>query len=249
MKRRGFTLIELLVVIAIIAILAAILFPVFAQAREAARKTACINNVKQIGVGVMMYTQDYDEKLPILGVLAEGRGRWMWQIIPYIKNQQVFTCPHTPRNAYDGTQWTDRTGYGWAEHLWATGNTYSTPQADGVGLAEVRKPADTICLGDTGFDAAPGWAMYRRDPRDTSVTSDSRPGYYPQFRHNLLTSRNFTDTSNSSVRQLPVDGRCTFAFLDGHAKSLTPGQAFVRATTEDGTTLTGGDQWLLWNLY
>lgn len=249
MKRKGFTLIELLVVIAIIAILAAILFPVFAQARESARKTACVNNVKQISTGVMMYTQDYDEKLPILGISTELRGRWMWQIIPYVKNSQIFTCPHTPRNAYDGSQWTDRTGYGWAEHIWATGNTYGTVQADGVALAEIRKPADTIAIGDTGFDGAPGWAMYRRDPRDTSVSSDPRPGYYAQFRHNLARSRNFTDTQFNVVRQMPIDGRCTFAFLDGHAKSLTPGQAFQTAATEDGTTLTGGNQFVLWNLY
>ena len=64
--RRGFTLIELLVVIAIIAILAAILFPVFAQAREKARQTACVSNMKQIGIGVTMYAQDYDEKMPLL---------------------------------------------------------------------------------------------------------------------------------------------------------------------------------------
>ena len=64
MSRRGFTLIELLVVIAIIAILAAILFPVFAKAREKARQTSCLSNVKQLGLGLMMYAQDYDEKLP-----------------------------------------------------------------------------------------------------------------------------------------------------------------------------------------
>ncbi len=64
MKKRGFTLIELLVVIAIIAILAAIIFPVFAKAREKARQTTCVNNLKQIGNGIMMYTQDYDEMFP-----------------------------------------------------------------------------------------------------------------------------------------------------------------------------------------
>ena len=247
MKRRGFTLIELLVVIAIIAILAAILFPVFAQAREAARRTACVSNMKQLSLGISMYTQDNDERLPILGVLAEGRGRWMWQVMPYIKNRQVFTCPHTPRNAYDGSQWTDRTGYGFAEHLW--GNNYSTPAADGIALAQVAKPADTIALGDTGFDGAPGWAMYRRDPRDTSVTSDPRPGYYAQFRHNATATRPMTDTGFNTVRQLPVDGMCSFAFLDGHAKALKPGAAFQRAATEEGRALTGGDQFILWNLF
>src|SRR3954469_8157623 len=94
-RRRAFTLIELLVVIAIIAILAAILFPVFAQAREAARKTQCLSNVKQIMTGILMYAQDYDEQLPQgtrAGVCINattgvaGAGRWMHQIHPYVKN-------------------------------------------------------------------------------------------------------------------------------------------------------------------
>ncbi len=248
MKRRGFTLIELLVVIAIIAILAAILFPVFAQAREAARRTACVSNMKQLSLGISMYTQDNDEKLPIVGVIAEGRGRWMWQVMSYVKNQQVFTCPHAPRNAYNGTQWTDRTGYGWAEHLWAASG-YATPAADGHSLAAISKPADTIAIGDTGFDGAPGWAMYRRDPRLTTFTTDPRPGYYAQFRHAMTATRTIRDTGSNVNRQLPIDGMCSFAFLDGHAKAMKPGQAFARAATEDGRALTGDDQYLLWNLF
>ena len=94
MKRRGFTLIELLVVIAIIAILAAILFPVFARAREKARQSSCASNVKQIGLAVAMYVQDYDETLPmgIAGVpptiftISET-------LNPYIKNEQIWQCP------------------------------------------------------------------------------------------------------------------------------------------------------------
>src|ERR1700709_463295 len=73
-RRRGFTLIELLVVIAIIAILAAILFPVFAQAREAARQSSCLSNMKQLGTGMYMYTQDYDEVLPGNDTIEEGYG-------------------------------------------------------------------------------------------------------------------------------------------------------------------------------
>src|SRR6478672_5615788 len=110
--RRAFTLIELLVVIAIIALLAAILFPVFARARENARKSSCANNLKQIGLGVAQYSQDYDEILPRQWYANNGnsvgyepggapRTRWMDVIFPYVKSQQVFTCPsHTSNQSY-----------------------------------------------------------------------------------------------------------------------------------------------------
>jgi len=95
-RRNAFTLIELLVVIAIIAILAAILFPVFAQAREKARQTACLSNLKQIGVALIMYQSDYDSQYPPsqLGT-APLIVSWPTMIQPYIKNEQVFVCPST----------------------------------------------------------------------------------------------------------------------------------------------------------
>src|SRR6056297_580676 len=95
--QRGFTLIELLVVIAIIAILAAILFPVFARAREKARQASCLSNAKQLGLGFMMYVQDYDERLPAVYVwLPEGY--WAQLIYPYVENHQVYQCPSAPKD-------------------------------------------------------------------------------------------------------------------------------------------------------
>ena len=101
-RRRGFTLIELLVVIAIIAILAAILFPVFARAREKARQTSCLSNIKQLGLGFIMYSQDYDEMHPTMywipvdgyddGVSRDGITTYS-ALMPYIMNAQVFQCP------------------------------------------------------------------------------------------------------------------------------------------------------------
>jgi prepilin-type N-terminal cleavage/methylation domain-containing protein/prepilin-type processing-associated H-X9-DG protein len=99
--RRGFTLIELLVVIAIIAILAAILFPVFAKAREKARQTSCLSNVKQIGLAVLSYAQDYDEMYPRAAAGASGTPRtYYFQILtPYIKNKQIWKCPSIPSSS------------------------------------------------------------------------------------------------------------------------------------------------------
>lgn len=97
MKRMGFTLIELLVVIAIIAILAAILFPVFAQARESAYASTCLSNVKQTGLAYLMYAQDYDETVPLLYRQDDGAklgATWIDAVQPYTKNFGVFVCPN-----------------------------------------------------------------------------------------------------------------------------------------------------------
>jgi prepilin-type N-terminal cleavage/methylation domain-containing protein/prepilin-type processing-associated H-X9-DG protein len=115
MTRRypGFTLIELLVVIAIIAILAAILFPVFARAREKARQTACLSNVKQLSLAVMMYTQDYDEMLIPSRQWSGGTPPptaliWPAYLAPYVKNTQIFICPSAGATSQYGETWAAR---------------------------------------------------------------------------------------------------------------------------------------------
>lgn len=97
----GFTLIELLVVIAIIAILAAILFPVFARAREKARTASCQSNLRQIGTAMHMYAQDYDERFPGHGYDAIIQTVWPIVLLPYTKNQQIFHCPSGPSYAHN----------------------------------------------------------------------------------------------------------------------------------------------------
>ncbi len=100
--RLAFTLIELLVVIAVIAILAAILFPVFAQAREKARSASCASNEKQLALGILQYTQDYDESYPLYcGFWEDAYGPWDYQIFPYVHSAAVYRCPDDSSVAND----------------------------------------------------------------------------------------------------------------------------------------------------
>src|SRR5947209_8324637 len=116
-RTHGFTLIELLVVIAIIAILAAILFPVFARARSKARQAVCLSNMKQLGTGLMIYAQDWDETLPINDYIGNGLApligwrdpragdSWCSGIYPYVKNNQIYVCPEAVEHPDPTSPW------------------------------------------------------------------------------------------------------------------------------------------------
>jgi prepilin-type N-terminal cleavage/methylation domain-containing protein/prepilin-type processing-associated H-X9-DG protein len=154
MKRAGFTLIELLVVIAIIAILAAILFPVFARARENARKSTCQSNLKQIGMGLMQYCQDYDECYPDAryGSNPSPYPLIYEALVPYLKNNMIWICPSkggiqrggttSPLN-YNGRTFPVYPNYGWNSSLAARS------------MAEVTAPAETAAVADCSH---PLWA-------------------------------------------------------------------------------------------
>ncbi len=126
-KRRGFTLIELLVVIAIIAILAAILFPVFAKAREKARQTACLNQTKQLGLGLLQYNSDYDEKFPSGNVYANCPGQgWAGEIYSDVKSTAIYKCPDDPNTGPAGGDPTAPYVYSYGFNKNAAGVTQAT---------------------------------------------------------------------------------------------------------------------------
>lgn len=213
-SRRGFTLIELLVVIAIIAILAAILFPVFAKAREKARQSSCLSNLKQIGLAFMQYAQDYDERLPTdwitlpPGVAWTDRYSWRAMISPYMKSTQIFSCP-SDSYVYSGAlaglcqngEGIIPGSYGDNTVHWA-GAAPSPPGTTYCKLGQIALPAQLILAGDSTGGS-----------HQISYQSDTL---------------GFVRTDAGALRH--NDG-ANYCFADGHAKWLKP------SAIEDTTAL------------
>ena len=162
---QGFTLIELLIVIAIIALLAAMLFPVFARARENARRTSCQSNLKQIGLGLLQYVGDYDDKMPASaygGVAADSNNttayKWMDAIFPYVKSEQLFVCPSDSGAEYiynkniPAGQTSQKYGsYGQNGAYRDTGDNQTPPRSAAylISLSAIPSAAATVWATDT----------------------------------------------------------------------------------------------------
>ena len=201
-KSTGFTLIELLVVIAIIAILAAILFPVFARARENARRSSCSSNLKQIGLGMMQYLQDYDETFPV-AISGSEDTNWANTIQPYVKSYQILQCPsesNGPELSYGqwglSDYWVNRYVCGWK---------YGPNYAEvGIKQAQLNASALVVLLGDGAkIDANP------------TCGDTGRPGY------NCFDTIHNNNTGNQYPQTRHLDG-ANYAFADGHVKWLKP---------------------------
>lgn len=218
-RKKAFTLIELLVVIAIIAILAAILFPVFARARENARRAACLSNLKQIGLATMMYTQDYDESYPYALTLIPTdantpggiwfAGIWAWQqvLYPYDKSMQVTVCPSgVATNPY-------QFNYGANLLLIQYGHSPIPPPAPKK-LSTVQAPASTYMFTDAG--------VYGMSPSGQVVAATvANNQYFPGTGDAGTTNCTQTDSFMSSDCQSGRHfGGVNVTFADGHVKWL-----------------------------
>jgi prepilin-type N-terminal cleavage/methylation domain-containing protein/prepilin-type processing-associated H-X9-DG protein len=215
-KRRswqpGFTLIELLVVIAIIAILAAILFPVFAQAREKARQATCISNLKQAGLAMLAYSQDYDEMiLPRRTDTRPLSTNWRILVYPYTKSADIFTCPSNPdknspaADPGNGPEPTQKTSYScngidWTPPMdWFGGTPPMARAGRNKSMAAVARPAECIMISE-----------------QRGVPSTTSPTGKVGFSYLVMEYPNFGDYVWGH------SGMPNYLFADGHVKAMKP---------------------------
>ena len=210
--RKGFTLIELLVVIAIIAILAAILFPVFARARENARRASCSSNLKQIGLGLMQYAQDYDEALPIIWYnIPGGTTYWMDQVQPYVKSYQLFKCPSDSRGITPALNNGD-SSYG--ANMGGWGEPSGSPK--GPPISQATKPGplagiDSVSTTVFALDAN----KFEHSTRWNDVAAPDTGGTNLLSINTTVNPR--TTTANDAERHLET---LNILWCDGHVKTM-----------------------------
>jgi prepilin-type N-terminal cleavage/methylation domain-containing protein/prepilin-type processing-associated H-X9-DG protein len=227
----AFTLIELLVTIAIIAILAAILFPVFARARENARRASCMSNLKQIGLGIMQYTQDYDERVPSNYVKLKSDGsqiRWWPDLLqPYVKSYQVFVCPsdsdpmsyHFDRAPGDPT------------NLVISYSPNGVITCSAADMASLHFPAVSNSTPPVLYAGLSQSIVAIAEPSTTILIADMKQ---PTAPYNIANC-NQTDLGDDSTREVParhLDG-ADFLFCDGHVKWLKHSQPNMWTTQSD----------------
>lgn len=246
--RRGFTLIELLVVIAIIAILAAILFPVFAQARAKARAITCLSHLRQQGTAVQMYIQDYDEVVPPVEYGAEawnalGYRTWATLVQPYTKNWPLLRCLDTDRNPWGiwgggdprfqwwyNWQWLISYGYNYnyLNPSFVSNNCDPFPGLP-IALAAIAQPAATVLITDVKLVGSDSVGYYPSHSVESpaiytvpDVCGYSNGGWGEgSYGDDPEFVSNPTYTGNFSPRHT---GNGNVVWIDGHTKAMTPGR-------------------------
>jgi len=260
--RKGFTLIELLVVIAIIAILAAILFPVFARVREKARQTSCLSNEKQIGLGILQYNQDYDEFFPC-GEQSIGGAGWAGQIYSYVKSDNVFACPDDswPSGGTNG----GKESYGINELLvmGAKMQSNNTPIGGALNDSALTSPTQTILVTETvecgAYDypsyvvPSPAAGVFPTENTSPSVDGLDYSGYDGGLNvassvcTRMASGLNIGGVYGSSLTAARHTSGSNFLLSDGHAKYLQPSrvspgftaQSSISDQTAAGNTTNG----------